>query len=315
VLTPELIAGYLGVIALLIVLEGVLSIDNAALLGAMVRHLPSDQRIPWPTWLNLAGGRIDRWLGYQRDAALKVGLLGAYIGRGSMLFFATLIADNEWIRGLGAAYLVWLAIEHFGKLRSEHETEEHAIRKAGFWGTVWAVELADLAFSIDNVVAAVALSDQLWVILVGVAIGIVTMRFAASYFGRLISWEPWLRHGAYVLLILIGGELLIEQLTHFHVGEALQAGLSFGTLGMTVLTARTEPLRKLVLALGKPFTFVCHVIVMVVEPVMKGFVWVVTRIWAVLAGVFTLRAFRKERSDAAPEGSVDEGRESAGTVD
>lgn len=72
----------------LIFLEGILSIDNAAVLGAMVAHLPDDKPIPWPKQLQFLENWGQRVLGNQRDAALKVGLLGAYFGRGFMLVLA-----------------------------------------------------------------------------------------------------------------------------------------------------------------------------------------------------------------------------------
>ncbi len=85
------------IVVLLTFLEGILSIDNAAVLGAMVAHLPRDKAIPWPKWLQFQARTGDRLLGSQQAAALKVGLLGAYIGRGLMLGLAFVITENEWI--------------------------------------------------------------------------------------------------------------------------------------------------------------------------------------------------------------------------
>ena len=62
------------------------------------------------------------------------------------------------------------------------------------------VELADLVFSLDNVVAAVSLSKDLWVVMLGVAIGILTMRFAAGLFARAVLKEPVLKYAAYLLV-------------------------------------------------------------------------------------------------------------------
>lgn len=87
-------SGVIFIIIQLIFLEGILSLDNAAVLGAMVAPLPDDQPIPWPAALRGLGDRLDPLLGMQRDAALKVGLLGAYVGRGIMLAIATVIIQN-----------------------------------------------------------------------------------------------------------------------------------------------------------------------------------------------------------------------------
>jgi predicted tellurium resistance membrane protein TerC len=83
------------IIIQLIFLEGILSIDNAAVLGAMVAHLPNDKPIPWPRWIRIPASWHGR-MGNQREAALKVGLLGAYLGRGLMLLLASVIISCTW---------------------------------------------------------------------------------------------------------------------------------------------------------------------------------------------------------------------------
>lgn len=237
----------LTIIVQLIFLEGILSIDNAAVLGAMVAHLPDDKPIPWPRWLRPVSAWSDRVLGPQRQAALKVGLLGAYAGRGLMLLLAGLIIHQPWVRILGAAYLLYLAVDHFAEIYHPHEHHEArrlARSAGGFWSTVAAIELADLAFSVDNVIAAVALSDELWVVMLGVAIGIVLMRFAATIFTRMIAWEPALANGAYLLLVAIGGELLAEELFGVHLGEIAQFSISVLVLVLTLAFARVPLLRR-----------------------------------------------------------------------
>jgi tellurite resistance protein TerC len=254
------------IILQLVFLEGILSIDNAAVLGAMVAHLPNDKPIPWPRWVPIPASWHGR-MGNQREAALKVGLLGAYIGRGLMLLLASVIIQVQWIRVLGAAYLLYLGIEHVGKLHRKQQAEEgnaEAVVKGGFWATVASIELADLAFSIDNVVAAIALSDQLWVVMLGVAIGIVVMRFAASIFTRVIEWEPAIETGAYLLLLAIGAQLLVKEYLHFHLEEYAQFFVSVAILGGTILVARTPFLRR-ALIIFRPFLIIAGAFQWVVE--------------------------------------------------
>lgn len=247
-----------AIVIQLVFLEGILSIDNAAVLGAMVAHLPNDRPIPWPRSLAFLGRIFDPLLGKQREAALKVGLLGAYLGRGLMLLMAAWIIHIPWLRILGALYLLYLALSHFaGVYEAAAEVgprdELHAQRiGGGFWSTVLLIELADLAFSLDNVIAAVSLSDEFWVVMLGVAIGILLMRFAATIFTRLINWEPALGHGAYLLLLIIGSSLLLEEWTHLHIPELLQFAISSGTLVFTVIVARTPVLRQIVTTLVHP---------------------------------------------------------------
>ena len=94
------------IILQLIFLEGILSIDNAAVIGALVSPLPDDERVVWPAPLQRFGDWLHPLLGNQRMAALRVGLLGAYTGRGLMLFLTSFLIHNSWIKLLGAAYPV-----------------------------------------------------------------------------------------------------------------------------------------------------------------------------------------------------------------
>jgi tellurite resistance protein TerC len=244
------------IIIQLIFLESILSIDNAAVLGAMVAHLPNDRPTPWPRNLSGLLSRLDPLLGAQRDAALKVGLIGAYGGRALMLVLASIIIQLPWVHILGAMYLLYLGISHLGDRHRRGQEDAGAAalrRRGGFWSVVLAIELADLAFSVDNVVAAVALSRDLWVVLIGVGIGILTMRFAASIFTRLIHWEPELETGAYLLLLFIGGKFLLETWLELHVGEYTQFGISLCILALTIIFARVRALRPLLL-IFRPIT-------------------------------------------------------------
>jgi len=100
----------------LIFLEGILSIDNAAVIGALVTPLPDDKRVEWPRVLQRIGEWLHPVLGNQRMAALRVGLLGAYVGRGAMLFLTSFLIHNSWIKLIGAAYLIHLAFDSLGDM-------------------------------------------------------------------------------------------------------------------------------------------------------------------------------------------------------
>ncbi len=240
--------GVITVVVQLIFLEGILSIDNAAVLGAMVSVLPTDQPVPYPKALKFAQRFTNRVLGMQQAAALKVGLLGAYAGRGLMLLLATWIIENPILRILGAAYLVKLAFEHLSHRDvAQEDGQQYEQRDVGtaFWLVVLNVELADLAFSVDNVVAAVALSNQLWVVMLGVALGIVTMRFAAGIFTWLIRREPILATAAYIVVFNIGVELLAAEFLHVHFEPWQKFVISAATLVLCVVYARVKFLHVL----------------------------------------------------------------------
>lgn len=239
----------LGIIVQLIFLECILSIDNAAVMGAMVSHLPDDQPTPWSPRLRNLFGWTDALLGPQRSAALKVGLFGAYAGRILMLVLATVIMKLTWMHVLGACYLLHLGIQHFvaayGRGQENDGTDDVTVAQRSFWGVVVALNLADMAFSLDNVVAAVALSQQLWIVIFGVGIGILIIRFAATIFTRMITWEPKLESGAYLLLIAIGTELLLDKVFNIHADDAVKFMVSVTILMLTVVCARVQKVRSL----------------------------------------------------------------------
>lgn len=244
--------GLITIIIQLIFLEGILSIDNAAVLGAMVSVLPSDKPVPYPGPLKIFLPFTNRYLGMQQSAALKVGLLGAYLGRGLMLAMAAWVIANPLLKVLGAAYLIKLAFENLAKNveAAEEEAEDGAegfSRQAGvsFWMVVLNLELADLAFSLDNVVAAVALSDQLWVVMVGVALGIITMRFAATVFTWMIKREPILEQAAYIIVFNIGLELLMAEFFEIEFAAWEKFAVSLTTLLVCVAYARIPALQVL----------------------------------------------------------------------
>lgn len=175
----------LGVIAFLVLLEGLLSADNALVLAIMVKHLPPEQR----------------------SKALLYGLGGAFIFRLVAILAASSVIALWWLQALGALYLLYLPLKHF--IQSTQGAHAKPVN-AGFWKTVVLVELTDIAFAIDSVLAAVALvsnASKVWVVYTGAMIGIVLLRFAARAIIGLIERFPTLDHLAYVLIAWVAVKL------------------------------------------------------------------------------------------------------------
>ena len=237
----------LVIVLQLIFLEGILSIDNAAVIGALVSPLPDDQDVPWPAGLQKLGKILRPLLGYQRLAALRVGLLGAYVGRGAMLFLTSFLIHNSWIKLIGAAYLIHLAFDSLEDATSgdiDEGDEIKPIKVQSFWATVLTVELMDLIFSIDNVVAAVSLSKMIWVVMLGVAIGILTMRYAAGIFSYAVEREPILKQAAYILVFNIGVQLILDQVWHIEIPDLLRFGISVATIALALAYAHIPFLQR-----------------------------------------------------------------------
>lgn len=170
----------------LVLLEGLLSADNALVLAIMVRHLPRKLQ----------------------QKALLYGLGGAFFFRLIAIIGAAYVLQLWWLQVVGALYLLYLPIKHFIKASQDKAAKSVG---AGFWQTVVAVELTDIAFAIDSVLAGVTFidnrQDKIWVVFFGAIIGIVLLRFAAGLFIRLLERFPMLDHVAYVLVGWVGVKL------------------------------------------------------------------------------------------------------------
>lgn len=241
----------LAVIGLLIVLEGVLSIDNALVLGLLAKRLPKAQQ-----------GR-----------ALTYGLVGAFVFRLFAIATAAYLIQWRWVKLLGGAYLVYVAVKHLffeskleqekvtldaegeptlvrasddTKLSQEELNEELEARlpipvpdsvrsapvldykaparpngTAKFWPTVAVIELTDIAFAVDSILAAIALvgtapvgttglHPKLWVVVTGGMLGVILMRLAAVVFIKLLEKFPRFELAAYLLVAVIGAKLLVD---------------------------------------------------------------------------------------------------------
>ena len=273
---------FIVIIIQLIFLEGILSIDNAAILGAMVTTLPDKDPIPWPKSLHWLAKILDKPLGPQRVAALRVGLLGAYVGRGAMLFAASFIIHNPWLKLIGAIYLIRLAVDDLSAHGYSGEDEEmKPVKVRSFWMTVLAVEMMDLVFSLDNVVAAVSLSSHILVVFIGVFIGILVMRFAAGIFSYVVEREPILKTAAYILVFNIGVELLLEDFAHIEINDWIKFGISISTLALCFAYAHLKFLRvfrPVLVWIGQGMSIVSQTISWVLAPLGGS--------WHVLRAIF-----------------------------
>jgi YkoY family integral membrane protein len=200
---------------LLVGLEGLLAADNALVLAIMVKHLPEKER----------------------RRALFYGLAGAFIFRFASLFIITFLVDVWQVQAIGALYLLFIAINHIVRklyFKNKGNVKEKENKKSGFWGTVIKVELADIAFAVDSILAAVALAMTLpntnlppiggmdggkfLVIFAGGLIGLIIMRFAANYFVKLLASKPGLEIAAFAIVGWVGVKLAVLTLGHPDVG-------------------------------------------------------------------------------------------------
>ncbi|QPC46123.1 TerC family protein [Mangrovibacillus cuniculi] len=206
----QILLEYGWVLLVLIALEGILAADNAVVMAVMVKHLPKEQQ----------------------KKALFYGLLGAFVFRIAALFLITYLVNIWQVQAIGAAYLLYIAISHLIKKKKGEEETAHMPEKkqSGFWMTVLKVEIADIAFAIDSMLAAVALAvtlpeiggnlvgdintGQFTVMLLGGIIGLIIMRFAATWFVKVLQKYPQLETAAFLIVGWVGVKLVFYTLAH-----------------------------------------------------------------------------------------------------
>jgi YkoY family integral membrane protein len=182
-----------GVIGTLIILEGLLSADNALVLAVMVKHLPK----------------------YQRKKALFYGIFGAYFFRILVIGLGVSLINIAWIKIVCGHYLLWIVFQNLLQKKEEDEVQN---KKMSFWRTVLTVELMDISFSFDSVMAAFGISNQEWVLFIGGILGILMMRGVAHLFLALIEKVPEFETTAFVLIAIIGVKMIVSSFG-FHMDE------------------------------------------------------------------------------------------------
>ena len=215
-------------IALLVVLEGLLSADNALVLAILVLGLPK----------------------HQQRKALRYGILGAFFFRILAILAAVHLIQVGFVKLIGAGYLLWLTYSHFfGRRQGE---DRRAIKPAtgfmglsAFWATVVKVELTDIVFAVDSILVAVAMSPKTWVIITGGILGIIAMRLVIGQLLRIVRRYPALVDGAFVIIGWVAIKLLVEYLNgagyiQFHISKWLSFGLIVVIFAIAYLYARRQ---------------------------------------------------------------------------
>jgi YkoY family integral membrane protein len=215
-------------IGLLVLIEGLLSADNALVLALMI--------------LGLA--RRDQ------KKALRYGLVGAFAFRILATLLATYLIRIEWVKLLGGLYLLYLSYQHF--FRSGGSEERGKPRPAlpwmglsALWGTVVKVELVNIAFSVDSILVAVAMSNKTWVVLTGGLLGIIAIRVVIGQLLSLVRKYPAIVDGAFIIIAWVGLKLLIEYFraigwTDLHINKWFSFGVIIVVFVISYLYARRK---------------------------------------------------------------------------
>ncbi len=213
------------ILPVLVGLELVLSADNAIALAAIARRLPEadDQR-----------------------KALNLGLLFALVFRVVLIVAARWVLAFPPLLAAGALYLLWLCGSHFlGGDRDDAEGDgghDAMAAPRSLAATALTLALADLAFSLDSVAAAVAVSDRLALVITGGVVGVLALRLSSGWVLRQLERYPRLESAGYAAVGLVGVQLLLRLvLPMVDVPEWLLLAAVVLLVGWSVLGGVQEP--------------------------------------------------------------------------
>lgn len=201
-------------VGLLVALEAMLSADNALVMAVMVLGLPRNQH----------------------KKALRYGLVGGFGMRILATLLAVYLIRIAWVKLVGGLYLLYLTYSHFfgqdaGVDRRSPPKAKPMFGLSPLWATIVRVELVNLAFSIDSILVAVAMSPKIWVVITGGILGIVALRVVVGQLIALVQKYPTLVDAAFVIIAWVGVKLGLEYLhTAAYVDFEVPRSVSLGII-------------------------------------------------------------------------------------
>ena len=184
----------LTLLPILIILEILLSADNAIALASLTKSLKNSE---------------------DRTRALNIGITISLILRIFLILLSALLLKYLIIRVLAGLYLIYLFFSNVilkGKNYSDEEIKKDYsnFNKINFIKVVALLSVTDLAFSIDSITTAVAISDQYILVVTGAVIGVIALRFTSEIFLRLIEFFTRLEMAGYIAILIIGSKLILN---------------------------------------------------------------------------------------------------------
>jgi predicted tellurium resistance membrane protein TerC len=229
-------------------LEIVLGVDNVVFISLVAMKLPREQRFK-ARFIGLAGALVMRvgflasvvWLARLKEPFFYLGSFG--------------LSWHDVIMGAGGVFLLYKATIEIHEMMEgvEHEAGPKGAR--GFWGTIIQIMVLDLVFSIDSVMTAVGMTQNLPVMIAAIFFAILVMLVAAEGLGHFIEAHPTTKMLALAFLILIGTTLVADAAHHHFDRAYLYAAIAFSAF-VEILNVmfheRSEKRRRLAREPGAP---------------------------------------------------------------
>ena len=184
----------LTLLPILVLLEILLSADNAIALASLTKSLKSSE---------------------DRTKALNIGITISLILRIILILLSAFLLKFLLIRILAGLYLIYLffsnvVLKSQNDLNEDMEKDNSNYKNINFIKVVALLSITDLAFSIDSITTAVAISDQYILVVTGAIIGVIALRFTSEVFLRLIEYYTKLEMAGYVAILIIGSKLILN---------------------------------------------------------------------------------------------------------
>ena len=200
--SPDLWVAFLT----LLVLEIILGIDNVVFISILAARLPKEQQ------------KRARLVGLSLAMVLRIGLLFAaswIIGLTAPLFGigsaqALQFSGRDLILIIGGLFLVYKAVTEIHERLEGHETQAGGGKAATFSRVIVQILLLDMVFSLDSVITAVGMVDELYIMIAAVVLAIALMMFTSGWIHRFVNRHPTVKMLALAFLVLIGASLIAE---------------------------------------------------------------------------------------------------------
>ncbi len=215
-------------LATLTALEIVLGIDNIIFISILVGRLPPEKR------------DLARRLGLSLAMGSRILLLLAlaWIMRLTEPLFSVLgqdVSGRDLILIGGGLFLLWKSVHEIhnsleGEADTGHDGSVAAAAKVSFAGVLVQIAIIDIVFSLDSVITAVGLADDVAVMVIAIVAAVAVMMFAAKPIGDFVDAHPTIKILALAFLVLVGVTLIAEGFgTHVPKGYIYFAmAFSFG---------------------------------------------------------------------------------------
>jgi YjbE family integral membrane protein len=199
----------LSALGAVILVDLVMAGDNAIVVGALAAGLPAEQR----------------------KKVIMIGVIAALVLRVAFAIAAAWLLTLVGLVFVGGLLLLWVAWKMYRDLTRNEATESPGspeiagdensgiVAAKSFWGAVWAVGLADVSMSLDNVLAVAAASKgHPGIMIVGLVFAVILMGVAANVIAKYMERYKWITWVGVIVIVIVSGKMIYDGWVDPNVG-------------------------------------------------------------------------------------------------